>query len=239
MDNRTKLKLRSFKYDAWLRPHSLLYRFLASQPTITSLIGVDVFPQRVPHLPPSFLPSLRHLICQIDYTATALAPSRPICSIIIRSNFEALEAVERFVDALQSCPGPLDLVNLPCNRVGKEGIHHLFAALKTTKSIILTTSTLAGIGQLSNPSPGLEEFTTFVPANCKIDASVATSLAHELGPNVRCLRFFQSPRTLQVWRRQKGSFQESLNERRKNLVMMDWLDQYWYPWRIETAALIP
>lgn len=139
----THLKINVLKYEGWLIPDSPLHIFLGSQPSITRLVGTDVFATQAPPLSTGFLPSLKELVCGEFATVFTLLPGRPIVLLDIMESL-SLANSQSFWEACRKTIGPLDIVKLRIGMLGGEirlkGIpvdvlEGLVARLGTTRSL--------------------------------------------------------------------------------------------------------
>lgn len=96
------LRLEVFKHEGWLTSDSPLYDFLNSQPTITRIVGVDVYSANTFVPPTSLLPDLKSLACSSPVTARVFAPARPISSMNIKGVI-TLEETLSLVSVLSKC----------------------------------------------------------------------------------------------------------------------------------------
>lgn len=79
----SQLRLGSFEFNDWLDTSTSLVDFLATQPQLERLVGLDVQPERMLHCPSNFLPSLSALEpCWLGM-AELLTPGRPIRKLVI------------------------------------------------------------------------------------------------------------------------------------------------------------
>lgn len=155
------IHLRTFKCDMWLRPHSNLECFLASQPNINQLIGVDVFASRKPVLRADFLPSLEILVCNRPATVEVLAPMRPLRILRVYDGIPS-DIIMGLVLGLERCSGPLTSVRLGVDKFPSiEWQDRFFKRLATTKTLCLPCCDLFMV----HPTPTipvLEELKCFV-----------------------------------------------------------------------------
>lgn len=199
IDQSDRLRLHVFKCDAWLRPDSLLLRFLSTQPSIKELIGVDVFTNRVPSLPPSFLPLLEVIVCHIPATAELLCRSRPIHTLEIRQAPDPDYDLGPFVDALGECAGTLTDVSLRLRPGGtdRDGMVRILERLSKTKRLRLRGFRPAEKLPFPAQLPMLEEMSC--DSSLYADDPVTVNiLSAQLGPSVRRISFARGP-NVRIW----------------------------------------
>ncbi|KAF8321134.1 hypothetical protein DL93DRAFT_2072839 [Clavulina sp. PMI_390] len=205
LDHGSHIQLHLLKYDAWLRPDSPLQHFLSSQPSLRTLIGVDVFAQRLPVLPPNFLPSLQALVCFLPATAILFTPSRPLRRIVIHEQIDGAEAVTRLVEAFEATQGVLAEVHINLARLARGDMIRLLTGPQAPNCTVRKLRA-KGINLIETQYRPLEldlafleeiiidTARRFVPGR----ASDIIAFAKELGPNVRYVQVL-SPNQNTSW----------------------------------------
>lgn len=200
IEQSARLRLRVFGWDSWLRPDSLLLQFLASQPSIRELIGVDVFRARLPSLPSNFLPALEVLICHVPATAELFCPSRPINTLEVRDASEYQYDFGLLVDALSKCPGTL--VDVSIQVFKQEDVVRVLGCLPKIRYLCLWG--FQHNNRLSFPVklPMLEEMIGRSRYDA-IDPVDVNRLGAQLGPHVRRISLFSTD-WFRIWQKGNG-----------------------------------